>query len=89
MEDPQNFPLDQSKTELIAFSLELLICIPCESESVVTQPFLFATPWTGAHQAPLSVEFSGKNNGVGSHSLLQGNLPDRGIKPWSSALRAD
>ena len=27
--------------------------------------------------------------GVGSHSLLQGNLPDTGIKPGSSALQAD
>ena len=79
MEDPQNFPLDQSKTELIAFSLEPLICIPCESESIVAQPFLFATPRTGAHQASLSVEFSGKNTGVGSHSLLQGIFPIQGL----------
>ena len=35
----------------------------------------FATPWTTAHQAPLSMEFSGKNTGVGSHSLLQGIFP--------------
>ena len=33
---------------------------------------LFATPWTVAHQAPLSMEFSGKDTGVGSHFLLQG-----------------
>ena len=33
---------------------------------------LFATPWTVACQAPLSMEFPGKNTGVGSHSLLQG-----------------
>ena len=32
---------------------------------------------------------SSKNNGVGSHSLLQGNLPDPGIEPWSPALQAD
>ena len=81
MEDPQNFPLDQSKTELIAFSLEPLICIPCESESIVAQPFLFATPRTGAHQASLSVEFSGKNTGVGSHSLLQGIFLIEGSNP--------
>ena len=29
---------------------------------------------------------AGKNTGVGSHSLLQGNLRDPGIKPWSPAL---
>ena len=32
---------------------------------------LYGTSWTVAHQAPLSVAFSGKNTGVGSHSLLQ------------------
>ena len=33
---------------------------------------LSATPWTVAHQAPLSVEFFlGKNTGVGCHFLLQ------------------
>ena len=29
-------------------------------------------PWTVAHQAPLSMGFSGKNTGVGSPALLQG-----------------
>ena len=31
----------------------------------------------------------GKNTGVGGHSLLQGNLPNPGIKPGSPALQAD
>ena len=31
----------------------------------------------------------GKNIGVGSHSLFQGNLPNPGIKPGSPALQAD
>ena len=31
----------------------------------------------------------GKNTGVGSHSLLQGNLPDPGIALGSPALQAD
>ena len=29
-------------------------------------------PWTVAHQAPLSMGFSGKNTGLGCHFLLQG-----------------
>ena len=33
---------------------------------------LFATPWTVAHQAPVSMESWGKNTGVGCHFLLQG-----------------
>ena len=32
--------------------------------------WLFSTPATVAHQAPLSTEFSGKNTGVGRHSIL-------------------
>ena len=31
----------------------------------------FATPWTVAHQVSLSMEFIGKDTGVGCHSLLQ------------------
>ena len=34
--------------------------------------WLFATPWTVARQAPLSVDSPGKNTGVGCHFLLQG-----------------
>ena len=33
---------------------------------------VFATPWTVAHQTPLSVGFPGKNAGEGCHALLQG-----------------
>ena len=32
---------------------------------------LFATPWTVAHQAPLSWDSPGNNTGVGCHFLLQ------------------
>ena len=34
---------------------------------------LFSTPWTVAHQAPLSMGFNspGKNTGLGCHFLLQ------------------
>ena len=31
------------------------------------------TPWTVARQAPLSMDFPGKNTGVGCHFLLQGS----------------
>ena len=44
----------------------------CESLSRV---WLFVTPWTVAHRAFLSREFSRKNTGVDSHSLLQGIFP--------------
>ena len=34
--------------------------------------WFFVTPRTAAHQAPLSMEVSSKNTGVGCHFLLQG-----------------
>ena len=40
----------------------------------------------GAHEAPLSMEFSGKNTGVSCHFLLQGTLPEPGIEPASPTL---
>ena len=50
----------------------LLHCMKVKSESEVTQscPTL-ATPWTAAHQAPLSMDFLGKSTGVGCHCLLR------------------
>ena len=44
---------------------------------------LFATPWNSPWNSP------GQNTGVGSHSLLQGDLPNPGIKPRSPSLQAD
>ena len=40
-----------------------------------------ATAWTVAHQAPLSMGFSGKNTGGGCHFLLQGIFPTRDSNP--------
>ena len=39
---------------------------------------LFVTPWTVACQAPLSMEFTGKNTGIGCYFLLQGIFPTQG-----------
>ena len=55
---------------------------------------LFATPWSVAHQAPLSMEFS-RNTGMGQEYwsrlpfLSPRNLPDAGIEPESPALQAN
>ena len=35
--------------------------------------------WTVAHQAPLSMEFPGKNTGMGCHFLLQGIVLTQGL----------
>ena len=37
----------------------------------VSHAQLFATPWTVAHHAPLSMGFSSKNTGAGCHALPQ------------------
>ena len=43
---------------------------------------LFVTPWTVAHQSPLSMRFSRlKNTGVGCRFLLQGIFLTQGSKP--------
>ena len=42
---------------------------------------LFATPWTIARQAPLSMGFSSKNTRVVCHALFQGNYPTQGSNP--------
>ena len=47
--------------------------------------WLFVTP---AHQAPLSMGFSGKNTGLGCHFLLQRIFLTR-MEPTSPALKAD
>ena len=49
---------------------------------------LFATPWTVAHQAPLSMEFSRQGYWSGLPFPPPGDLPDPGIKPESLAFPA-
>ena len=62
-----------------------LMCV-CESLSHVR---LFATPWTVAHQAPLSMGFSRQEYWSGLPFPSPGNLPDSGIERRSPALQAD
>ena len=50
---------------------------------------LFETPWTGAHQVPLSMEFSWQEHWSGLPNLSAGDLPDPGVKPRSPTLQAD
>ena len=50
---------------------------------------LFVTPWTVAHQAPLSMGFSRQEYWSGLPCPPLGNLPDPGIEPTSPALQAD
>ena len=50
---------------------------------------LFATPWTIAHQAPPSMEFSRQEYWSGLLYPSPGDLPDPGFEPGSPALQAD
>ena len=43
---------------------------------------LFVTPWTAAHQAPLSMGFSRQEYWVGCHALLQGIFPTQKSNPY-------
>ena len=57
--------------------------------SEVTQSCLFVTPWTVAHQAPLSMGFSRQQYWSGLPFPPPGDLSDPGIEPRFPALQAD
>ena len=67
--------------------LPLKACVCCASHSVISDPL--RPPWTVAHQASLSMEFSRQEYWSGFSSPSPGYLPDLGVKPGSPALRAD
>ena len=50
---------------------------------------LFATPWTVAYQAPLSLGFSRQEYWSGLPFPSPGDLPNPGTEPRSPALQAD
>ena len=50
---------------------------------------LFATPWTVAHQAPLSMGFSRQEYWSGWPFSSSGDLPDPGIEPGSPTFQGD
>ena len=47
---------------------------------------LFATPWTEAHQPPLSMEFPRQEQWSGLPFPTPGDLPHLGVEPMSLAL---
>ena len=65
---------------------QILILVSLKVKVLVSQQYLtLCDPQTAAHQAPLSMEFSGKNTGVGCHALSRGSsqLRDR---TWVSCI---
>ena len=64
----------------------LHVGMPAQS---LSYSWLFATPWTLAHQAPLSMEFSRRQYWSGLPFPSPGDLPNLGIKPRCPALQTD
>ena len=56
---------------------------------VLSHVQLFATPWTVAHQAPLSIESSRQDYWSGLPFPSPEDLPDPGIEPRSPELQGD
>ena len=61
-----------------------MLCLVTESCPNLCDPMGCSPPGFSVHG-----DFPGKNTGVGSHGLLQGNFPNPGIKPRSFTLQAD
>ena len=71
----------------IATVLQFLVLYKVTSYSHSFVQF-FAIPWTVAHQAPVSVEFSRQESWSGLPFPSPGNLPNPRIEPGSAALQA-
>ena len=72
-------------TFLVLFDISLeFVCMCVFSRSVVSDSF--ATPWTVAHQAPLSMGFSRQEYWNGLLCPTPGDLPDPGTVAWFAAL---
>ena len=56
---------------------------PCVCAQLLSRVLLFASPWTTARQAPLSMKFPREEYWSGLPSPPPGDLPDPGIKPTS------
>ena len=70
-------------------SFELFIKLKKVKVKSLGRVCLFATPWTVAHQAPLSMGFSRQEYWSGLPFPSPGDLPNPGIKPRSPALQTD
>ena len=74
----------------VIYKINLLLHIN-ESEQVklLSRVRLFVTPWTVAHQAPPSMEFSRQESWSRLSLPSPRDIPNPGIKSGSPALQAD
>ena len=63
--------------------------MPCTCACMLSHIRIFATPWTVACQAPLSMGYPRQEYWSGLPFPSPGDPPDAGIEPRSSALQAD
>ena len=75
------------KYKAIPTKMPLCVCM-CVSVCTLNHVQLFATLWTVACQAPLSMEFPRQEYWSGLPFPSPGDLPDPGIKPTSLASLA-
>ena len=64
-------------------------CVCLVTQSCVSCTQLFVTPWTVAHQAPLSMGFSRQEYWSGLPRCPPEDLPNLGVEPRSPALQVD
>jgi len=71
-----------SRPDKALFPTLSVVCVcVCACVCMLSCIWLFATPWIVACQALLSMEFLGKNTGVGCHFLHQGIFLTQASKP--------
>ena len=80
-----------SKPDCLVGRSFVLLCVCARARArahtcMFSHVWLFATPWTVARQAPLSMGFSRQEYWSGLLCPPPGDLPDPGIKSASSAL---
>ena len=61
-------------------------CASARTRSLFGRVWFFVSARTVARQAPLSMDFPGKNTGVGCHALLQGTFPIQGLNLYLLCL---
>ena len=85
----------QTKVHLVKAMVFPVVRYRCESWTMkkavksLSHVLFFATPWTVAYQAPLSMGFSSQEYWSGLPFPSPGDHPNPGIKARSPALQAD
>ena len=70
----------------LVYSVVLISATQQGDSVILSRVQLFVTPWTVAHQAPLSIEFSRQEYWRGLPFPSPGDLPDPRIEPKSPGI---